>query len=106
MIKEPPFPIPFSVINSEIHITRTEPAVNTTIELMKNIIGLTFGNTAPGRWCKYSMKINDWNTAKTTVKTLVYCDNFLLPASPSSFCNFSNDGITTETSWIIIDEVI
>ena len=36
----------------------------------------------------------------------VYCDNFLLPASPSSFCSFSSDGITTETSWMMIDAVI
>ena len=28
IIKEPPLPIPFSVINSDIHITRTEPAVS------------------------------------------------------------------------------
>ena len=34
MISEPPLPIPFSVINSDIHITRTAPAVNIQIEFM------------------------------------------------------------------------
>ena len=36
-------------LNSDIHITSTEPEVKTTIELIKNIIGLTFGKTAPGK---------------------------------------------------------
>ena len=49
MIKEPPLPIPFSVISSESHITRTEPAVNTATELTKNIPNGIPGITAPGR---------------------------------------------------------
>lgn len=52
------------------------------------------------------ININDWNTARTTVNIRVYCDNFLLPASPSSFCNFSSEGITTEISWTMIEDVI
>ena len=32
IIKDPPLPIPFSVINSDIHITRTEPAVSVITE--------------------------------------------------------------------------
>ena len=32
IIKEPPFPIPFSVINSDIHITSAEPADNVITE--------------------------------------------------------------------------
>ena len=55
---------------------------------------------------KYNMKIKPWNIANTTVKILVYCDNFLLPASPSSFCSFSKEGITTETNCIMIDAVM
>ena len=32
IIKAPPFPIPFSVISSDIHITRIEPAVKVTTD--------------------------------------------------------------------------
>ena len=59
IIKEPPLPMPFSVISSEIHITSTEPAVNTATELIKNNPGLIPGTMAPGRWCKYNINTTD-----------------------------------------------
>ena len=44
--KEPPLPIPLSVINSASHITKTEPAVKIIAEPMKNTIGDTPGRSA------------------------------------------------------------
>ena len=59
MINEPPLPIPFSVINSDNHITRTEPAVNTATELTKNIAGLRFGKTIYPQRSRFISEIDD-----------------------------------------------
>ena len=46
IIREPPFPIPFSVINSDIHITRTEPAVSVSTDEIQNMTGFKPGTIA------------------------------------------------------------
>ena len=46
IIRDPPFPIPFSVINSDIHITRTEPAVSVSTDEIQNMTGFKPGTIA------------------------------------------------------------
>ena len=82
---EAPFPIPLSVINSAIHIVNAEPAVNMTIEPIANATKFTSGIIALREvFSKYTTNTNACIAAITIVNILVYCDIFLLPASPLS----------------------
>ena len=99
---EIPFPIPFSVIRSPIHIRNALPAVRPAIATMT--VKASKEVSAP--WVPKPITIAvDWIRARSTVTYLVMEAIFFLPSSPS-LCSSSNFGIAMVKSCMIMEEVI
>ena len=101
IISDIPFPIPFSVICSPNHIRKAVPAVkvNTTTAIEKKSVFINALLNNP------TLTPIAWINASTTVKYLVNCAIFLLPASPC-LANSSKAGIAMVKRFKIIDAVI
>ena len=99
---EIPFPIPFSVILSPIHIRNALPAVRVATAQ------ITFSALYWSRYpClpKAIAMAEDWIRASPTVTYLVIDAIFFLPSSPSR-CISSSLGMAMVSSCMMMDEVI
>ncbi len=89
MIRDIPFPIPFSEIFSPNHIKKAVPAVNVVIIRSTDSAPVSF--SAPRI---PNVMAVPWMTARITAPYLVHCDNFRLPSTPDLAIS-SRLGITT-----------
>ena len=101
IITEIPFPIPFSVICSPIHIRNAVPAVKESVIVINPIIPVS--SSAP-ELLRLMYKPAAWMNAKITVPYLVHLAITFLPSSPS-LDNLSRAGIATARSCMMIDEL-
>jgi len=105
MIREMPFPIPFSEICSPIHMMREVPAVSVNmVKRRKPHPGCGTSAVPFGSFMLSSpmaMK-SDWKAERAIVPYRVYWVIFFRPASPS-LARRSRAGTTTVRSWRMID---
>ena len=102
MIREIPFPIPFSLIRSPSHMRKAVPAVSVITAMRRNPQPCTSTGTMgvpPGAFILSRPKAMPmpWMMLRTMVPYLVYWVIFLRPASPS-LDRRSRAGMTTVRS--------
>ena len=97
-----PFPTPFLVIRSPIHIRSTLPPVIPAIRAMtgRGVNEVRY----PERPNPMVMAVA-WTRDNTTAVIRVYFSSFFRPSSPS-FLNSSSFGTAIANSWMMMDAVI
>ena len=98
-----PFPIPYSVTSSPIHMRSIEPATTRITLVIKPKVSSPA--ITPWFWSRVR-KPKAWRIANGSVSIRLYCMNFCLPASPSSVCILLRAGDITVINCMMIDAVM